>query len=59
MRLLGMLIYRTIRIGCLIFLALLVYGIAMIVFRQAYGIELPNVVRWTFQHWPNWSNFRF
>jgi hypothetical protein len=59
MRFLGRLIYRTVRIVCLIFLALLVYGIAIIVFRQAYGIELPNIVRWVIQHWPYWSSFHF
>ena len=59
MRFLGKFIYRIIRIVCLIFIGLLVYGIAIIVFRQAYGIELPNVVRWVLQHWPNWMNFHF
>jgi len=59
MRFLGKLIDRTIRIVGLMFLALLVYGIAIIVFRQAYGIELPNVVRWVVQHWHNWLNFQF
>ena len=59
MRFLGKLVDRTIRIVCLIFLALLVYGIAIIVFRQAYGIELPNVVRWVLQHSPNGLKFHF
>jgi len=56
MRFLGRLIYRTIRIVCLVFFVLLVYGVAMIVFRQAYGIELPNVIRLVLQHWPNWTS---
>lgn len=59
MHFLGRLIHRAIRIVFLFFLALLVYGIAMIVFRQAYGVELPNIVRWAFQHWPNWVDFSF
>lgn len=57
MRFLGKLIYQTIRIIFLIFLALLIYGIAIIVFRQAYGIELPNVVRAVLQHWPDRLKF--
>ncbi len=59
MRFIGKLFYRTIRLVCLIFVALLVYGLAIIVFRQAYGIELPNIVRWALQHWPNWLKFHF
>jgi hypothetical protein len=57
MRFLATLIYRTARMVVLIFLALLVYGIAIIVFRQAYGIELPNVLRWVQQHWSSWLSF--
>ncbi len=51
------LIRGTICLVIYFFLALLVYGIAIIVFRQAYGIELPNVVSWTLQHWPKWLSF--
>jgi hypothetical protein len=51
-------IYRIFRIVRFIFFALLVYGIAIIVFRQAYGIELPNPIRWLVNHWPSGLSFR-
>lgn len=47
------LFYRIYRLVRFIFLALIVYGIAIIVFRQAYGVDLPNPIRWLSNHWPN------
>lgn len=57
MHFLGRLIHRLVQLLRLLFVIVIGYGIAIIVFREAYGIALPNPIRWLEKHWP--SGIRF
>ncbi len=53
MRFLGRLIHRVLQLVRLLFVIVIGYGIVMIVFREAYGIALPNPMHWLSKHWPS------
>ena len=57
MHFLGRLIHRLVHLVRLLFVIVIGYGIMIIVFREGYGVELPNPIRWLSKHWP--SGFHF
>ena len=59
MRFLGGLLSRAVRIVRQLFFLVVGYGIVIIVFREAYGIALPNPIPWLSKHWPGGFHFDF
>lgn len=59
MRFLGRLLLRVIRVIKVLFLTVTGYGVLIIVFREAYRLELPNPIRWLIAHWPSRLPFDF
>ena len=53
MHFLGRVIHRLAQLVRLLFAIVIGYGIMIIVFREAYGVELPNPIRWLLKHWPS------
>jgi len=53
MHFLGRLIHRLVQLVRLLFVIVIGYGIMIIVFREAYGVDLPNPIHWLLKHWPS------
>ena len=53
MHFLGRLIHRLVQLVRLLFVIVIGYGIMIIIFRAAYGVALPNPIRWLLKHWPS------
>jgi len=50
------LIQPVVKLIRLVFMIVIGYGLMIIVFREAYRLELPNPAPWLIKHWP--SGFR-
>jgi sterol desaturase/sphingolipid hydroxylase (fatty acid hydroxylase superfamily) len=47
----GVVVAGTAALAAFVFLVLMFYGVAILIFRHAYGVELPNPFTWVGLSW--------